>query len=194
MPLQKVDEEFSARAYLRDSERVVHITFPDKRRKRPLGNGKWHVRLLPMQLFWVEFCAVCVIHAWYDEKQGGLRLAVSDLNLEGVPNELGVSETLLLEVDGQLVPRSSSSSAPVLDGKIQMQLTAPHLPAVLEFAPGFQDVVQSILDSVLERLERSIVREVGKDYRQWVLERRSQSSDSIDQGQEVTLLSGNDGG
>lgn len=194
MPLRRVDEEFSARAYLRDSERVVHITFPDERRKRRVGDGKWHVRLLPMQLLWVEFCAVCVIHAWYDDEQGGLRLAVSDLDLEGVPKEFGVAETLHLEVDGQLVARSTSPRTGVLDGKIHMQLTAPHLPAALEFAPGFQDVVQGILDSVLERLERSIVREIGRDYGRWVLERRSQSTDSIDQGQQVTLLSGGDGG
>lgn len=168
LPVRNENTEHPVNAYLQEVERVVYVTFPDEKRRSLIEEGKWRVELLPYQFFWIQFQAVNTIQAWAEPEC--MRIKITDLRLEGTPPELDLNRKLLFNLDGELKvirPKSGASGLPCrLAGKVQMQLSAD-VPDAFMFAPGLDQVSQSLMDTVLENLEGALVKNLLKDYQVW---------------------------
>jgi hypothetical protein len=79
--------------FLRDTERVVVLAFPDESRRLRVGQDSWRVTLLPFDILWWSIRAACTLRTWNDERSGELKLAGRELHLQGLPPEVGAYAT-----------------------------------------------------------------------------------------------------
>eukprot|EP00242_Pyramimonas_sp_CCMP2087_P016440 CAMPEP_0198200440 /NCGR_PEP_ID=MMETSP1445-20131203/3450_1 /TAXON_ID=36898 /ORGANISM="Pyramimonas sp., Strain CCMP2087" /LENGTH=206 /DNA_ID=CAMNT_0043870511 /DNA_START=463 /DNA_END=1083 /DNA_ORIENTATION=- len=168
------DPMYPYETYFQNAERVVNVTFPDKDRRKVVAPGIWKTQLLPIQLLFFTFVAENTLKAW--STPSGMNLTVLDLVLSGVPDSLDLNNKLRFDLKGQLrVKRDVPGQAKlVLDGIVAMELEAD-VPPIIAANPGIDQLCQTILDRILEKLERSLVEGVVADYDSWLSEVRVQT-------------------
>jgi hypothetical protein len=171
----------SSKHYLSHTERIVVLSFPDSERRTRLDETTWRIQLLPLRLLWLSNVGVCcTLKTWCDEA-GVLRMAGRELQLHGLPPELVGS--LMLRVEGSLQSVIGSRGSE-LQGAVSLRLSAA-VPELLAFSPGFDSVVNTINDEVLQRIEESLRRELTLDYLRWCRE-----EEAIRRRREAAALEG----
>lgn len=109
LTIRDEDDTHSFASYISDGERIVNVTFPDVDRRTKLDPTTWKVQLLPFTfLQWraTVFCTLKLVH-----NADGLHLTAEDLDIQGLPDELGVNGRVWLTMDGALKPARTATKA-----------------------------------------------------------------------------------
>lgn len=159
--------------YLKETERIVKITFPDSSRVNYLGDNLWRARLRPVTFFTVTatpFCDVKVLHT-----NDSLHLASNRLilDLKGLPDQNNGFD-FQFSLQGELLVHSESSSVleseqtPSFSGWVTMGLDA-NLPLPFSLMPDYivLPVGNGILDRILGVMERELSSRIIRDYNIW---------------------------
>lgn len=160
-------KELAVQEYLRKSERIVEVTFPDASRRRKIDTDKWEVTLLQQNFFGVEFCPCAELKVW--NKEGVLRIQVSDLDLSDLPPEIQVPAKILVE--GSMSPHKKSASSKIVNLKGQVKISLDvDVPEPYSSFPLVKDTIETILTGVITRLEESLRSRLPGDYTRWTRE------------------------
>lgn len=159
--------------YMKETERIVKITFPDSSRVNYLGDNFWRARLRPVTFFTVTaipFCDVKVLHANNSLQLASNRLILDIKGLPGQNNGFDFQFNLQGEL---LVHRESSSvleseQTPSFRGWVTMGLDA-NLPLPFSLMPDYivLPVGNGILDRILGAMERELSSRIIRDYNIW---------------------------
>lgn len=180
LPLRD-DSRWPVEGYLRHTERVVLLSFPDQARRQRLSADTWRVRLLPFQLLWFTLRVACSLRTWADEA-GALHVCGREMTLSGLPAELQeLASTVVLRVDGQLLSTraAAAGSGATMQGAVRLRIAAK-VPEVVAFVPGVDGLVQRVLEQILYRIEASLRTSLPLDYSAWT---REQQAKAAQQGQ-----------
>ena len=150
--------------YLKDTFRIVEVTFPDAERRENLSAEKWRVTLLEQTFFGVHFSPSAVLRVWNEE--GKLKIQVSELDLSDLPEEIRVPA--VITVNGNMAPKRKTKESRVvpLNGQVEISLDVD-VPYPFSTFPLLRETVETILGGVVMRLEQSLKRNLPQDYTKW---------------------------
>lgn len=165
LTIKDEDDAHSFATYISDGERIVNVTFPDDKRREKLDDITWKVQLLPFEFFQWRAVVFCTLKL--ENKADGLHLSAEDLNIQGLPDDLGVNGKVWLTMDGALKPAKTSTKAgrKVL-GKLTVNLSA-EVNEIVAMVPGLDDAVNLINDTVIANLQGAINTSIAGDYTKW---------------------------
>lgn len=159
--------------YIKETERIVRITFPDSSRIKYLGDNVWQAQLKPVSFFTVTanpFCDLKVLH-----NRNSLHLSSNRLVLDfiGIP-EMYDGFDFMFSVQGELTVHKESSSVMENEcchsfrGWVTMGLNAD-LPLPLSSMPDYiiVPVGNGILDRILGAMEGELTSRITRDYNAW---------------------------
>jgi len=155
--------------YLKETERIVNVTFPDSARIQYLGDDVWQARLMTITFFnfsATPFTDVRVVH------DNGVLIIDSQrliLDVTGLPEQFRNMD-LQLNLHGELrvFPRKESSVTWDFGGWVNIGV-AVNLPLPLSLIPS--NLLTSVGDQVVERvlgaMEGALLQGIINDYNAW---------------------------
>lgn len=159
--------------YIKETERIVKITFPDTSRINYLGDNVWRARLRPVTFFTITaipFCDLKVFHTNNSLQLASNRLVLDFKGLPGQNDGLDLKFSLQGEL---LVHRESTSvleneQTPSFRGWVTMGLNAD-LPLPFSLMPDYiiLPVGNGILDRILGAMEGELASRIIRDYNIW---------------------------
>eukprot|EP01018_Ginkgo_biloba_P001422 Gb_31330 [translate_table: standard] len=173
--------------YIKEIERIVHVTFPDSARIKYVGDNVWRARLRPVTFFSITatpFCDVKVFHY-----QNSLQLLSNKLILDfiGFPGNLhGLDLNFSLQgeliVNKELSTVADKEQTPSFKGWVTMGLKVD-LPLPFSLMPNsiIVPVGNGILDRILGAMEGALVSRIIRDYNTWCQKFPSQQPSAIPQ-------------
>ena len=165
LTIKDEDETHDFSTYISDGERIINVTFPDASRRTKIDDTTWQVQLLPFQF--MQWRATVVTTLTLEPRGGELRLSSTDLDIQGLPDELGVKGKVWLSMDGALKPaRTANAAGRKVLGKLTVNLSA-EVNEMVAMVPGFDDAVNLINDTVIANLQGSINATIAGDYAKW---------------------------
>ncbi|KAG0625627.1 hypothetical protein M758_2G069300 [Ceratodon purpureus] len=164
---------FPANEYLKETERIVKVTFPDSTRIEYLGDQKWRSRLRP--LTFINVTATPTVEMRVSFEKGYLRLYSNNLFLDftGVPESFAVADFSFL-LDGSMRATLRSPEAVTVRhnsdfaGSVSLGLSTD-LPAAFALIP--EGIVtragDEILDRIIGAMEGALLQGIIRDYNIW---------------------------
>ncbi|CAK9872082.1 unnamed protein product [Sphagnum jensenii] len=159
--------------YLKETERVVRVTFPDSARIKYLGDSKWQSRLRPVTFFSLSATPCVELRVTYEK--GMLRLFSNKLKLDtiGLPESIKIPD-LLFSLQGELGvlpgPMGPKQVPHMCNfvGSVNLSLGVD-LPAPFSLIP--EGIVMSVGDEILDRIigamEGALLQGIVDDYIIW---------------------------
>ena len=198
MPLKdwKKDENEakSFASYVSDGSRILSVTFPDENRRTRIDENTWKVELLPFDFLGNKVVVRTTIALIPNRTDKSIRINAKRLELEGMPKELNLDETVTLKMEGKLGEersfrkrRRNDSDEEVggdeeeeeheeddknddmkraVRGDVVMTLDAS-VNDFVALVPGLDDVVNAINDAVLANLQGAIEKNLIAEYERW---------------------------
>lgn len=163
----------SANEYLKETERIVKVTFPDSTRIEYLGDRTWRSRLRP--LTFISITATPSVEMRVSFEKGALRLYSDTLFLDftGVPDDFAVADfSFVLDGGMRAVPRSPEITTIRhncdFTGSVSLGLSTD-LPAAFAFIPEILLVRagDEILDRIIGAMEGALLQGIIRDYNIW---------------------------
>jgi len=166
--------EYPFAQYIADGERIVDVTFPDEQRREKLDATTWRVQLLPFEFFGNKVVVYCTMGL--DPQEDGLHISAKQLEITGLPKEFNIDGKVNLGMKGSLKPQRGPAGAAGrrVMGQIQLNLEAD-INEFLSMTPGLDDVVNTINDTILANLEKSISNNIIKDYEKWAVSAKAKA-------------------
>lgn len=155
------------REYLQNVERIVDVTFPERDRRRAIGEGKWEITMLEQNFFGVVFAPSCDLRVWNTE-EGKLKIEVRNIDLSDLPKEIQVPADIIVSGWMDANKREGSRIAHLV-GEVQISLDVD-VPFPYSSFPGLKETIETILSGVIGRLEGSLKRNLPMDYYSWARE------------------------
>lgn len=164
---------FPANEYLKETERIVKVTFPDSSRIEYMGDNTWRSQLRPVTF--INITATPIVDMRVSFEKGALRLYSDNLFLDftGVPASFAVADfSFLLDGSMRAIPRSAETTTVRHDwdyaGSVRLELSTD-LPAAFALIPEgiLTRVGDEILDRIIGALEGALLQGIVRDYNIW---------------------------
>eukprot|EP00249_Psilotum_nudum_P003877 c17377_g1_i3 orf=349-1266(+) len=163
---------YPAEDYIKETERIVRVTFPDSGRIQYLGECVWRARLKPVTFFTISATPFCDLKVFYDGR--ALQIMSNSLTLDFI----GLSDhfrdlKMGFSLQGELTIANKNSLA-LLKGQkmfkgrvgigLQVDLTFPFsaFPEAMVLPVG-----DGILDHILGAMEGALLAGIIRDYNDW---------------------------
>jgi len=151
--------------YLLDSPtRIFHASFGDMERMDELGEGKFRVRMLPLQFFHLSVTPVVILHVRSERIDGSakLHLTCHEIALHGIPPE--DSERFHLHLAGELVGTPGGH----IRGSVLTRIETS-VPNSLMFTPTsvLEIAGNALVTQILTVLNNAVERSLVNDYYVW---------------------------
>lgn len=157
--------------YLKQTERIVNVTFPDSARIKYLGDQVWQARLLTITFFQFSatpFTDVRVIH------ENGVLIIDSTrliLDVTGLPEQFrNMDLQFTLHGELRVLPRTNGSPSSVWDfgGWVNIGVGA-NLPIPLSLIPErlLTGVGNQVVERTLGAMEGALLQGIIDDYNAW---------------------------
>lgn len=162
-----------ANEYLKETERIVKVTFPDSSRIEYLGDRTWRSRLRPITF--INITATPSVEMRVTFEKGFLRLYSDKLFLDftGVPDGFAVADfSFLLDGGMRATPRSAQATTVRHNcdfaGSVSLGLSTNLPPAFALIPEGIVTRVgDEILDRIIGAMEGALLQGIIRDYNIW---------------------------
>ncbi|XP_024401138.1 uncharacterized protein [Physcomitrium patens] len=156
--------------YLKETERIVNVTFPDSARIKYLGDEVWQARLLTITFF--DFSATPYTDVRVVHDNGVLIIDSNKLVLDvtGLPRQfLNLDLQLALHGELRVIPRSTTGSDQWDFGGWVDISVGVNLPVPLSLIPtGLLTAVgDQVVDRILGAMEGALLQGIIDDYNAW---------------------------
>jgi hypothetical protein len=159
--------------YIKETERIVKITFPDSSRINYLGDNVWRARLRPVTFFTVTAIPFCDVKVFHTNKSLQLASNRLVLDLKGLPGQNDGFD-FQFSLQGELLVHRESASVleseqtPSFRGWVTMGLNVD-LPLPFSLMPDYiiLPVGNGILDRILGAMEGELASRIIRDYNIW---------------------------
>lgn len=159
--------------YLKETERIVNVAFPDSARIKYLGDSVWQSRLLTITFF--QFSATPYTDVRVVHENGVLIIDSSRLVLDvtGLPEQFrNLNIQFSLHGELRVLPRSSGKKMWDFGGWVNIGI-AVNLPLPLSLIPEglLTGVGNQVVERVLGAMEGALLQGIIDDYNAWCVGR-----------------------